>query len=77
MKKYSFNFHYNKPASLQAGCPKLTVHYRNVCYIVDKISCDVPIESKNRKVQPRCVMAGKCAEFYTEKQDGKLVGIIL
>lgn len=58
-KMYSFNFHYNKPASLAYGKNMLTVHYRGVCHIVEGIDCKVPIKTKNRNTQPRCVMVGK------------------
>ncbi len=56
----SFWFHYNKPASIQAGKNQLTVHFNGACYIVDAVNIKVPCESKNRKRQPRCVMAGVC-----------------
>ncbi len=54
-----FFFHYNKPASQAAKEPRLTVHFRGQCLSVGAIKCLVPIESKNRKTQPRCVMAGR------------------
>lgn len=57
-KAYVFYFHYNKPASLSAGKPKLSVHYRGLCNIVDKVICAVPCESRINKRQPRVVMAG-------------------
>jgi hypothetical protein len=63
MKKYSFYFHYNKPASLKAGRTQLSVHFRDTCYIIDGIHCSVPIQSKNRKIQPRCVMVGQAEKF--------------
>jgi len=58
MKK-AFWFHYNKPASQAAGCPILTVHYEGACHLVESIRCSAPIETRIRKMQPRCVMAGK------------------
>ena len=48
MAKYRFYFHYHKPASKIAGKPKLSIHFRDTCYLVDKIFCSVDIESKNR-----------------------------
>ena len=57
--RYAFFFHYNKPASKSAGRPQLSVHYRDQCLIVDGVVCSVPIASRNRKTQPRCVMAGR------------------
>lgn len=59
MKKYSFWFHYNKPLSKKTNKNVLTVHYRGQCYFVNEIECNVPIVTKSRKSQPRCVMCGK------------------
>jgi hypothetical protein len=58
-KLYSFNFHYNKPASKAANHNILTVHYRGVCHLVSDLICEVPIRVRHRKRQPHCVMAGK------------------
>lgn len=59
----AFWFHYNKPASQQAKAPRLSIHWRGACHIVKEIDCAVPIRSRNRKVQPHCVMAGKCKDI--------------
>lgn len=58
-KLYSFWFHYNKPESKSRGINVLTVHYKGQCILVEGIECNVPIKTKNRKDQPRCVMTGK------------------
>ena len=58
MKKYTFYYHYNKPASLKFKKPKLSVHFKNTCYIVDNLKCNVPARSFHRKIQPRCVIKG-------------------
>ena len=58
-EKRSFFFHYNKPASQQAGEPRLSLHWKDRCEIVTAIDCRVPVRTRNRKTQPRCVMAGK------------------
>lgn len=58
-RKYKFFFHYNKPASLKAGKPQLTVHFKGVCHIVDRVCILTPTWSENRKQQPRCVICGK------------------
>lgn len=55
-------FHYSKPASLAAGTPKLTVHFKGVCHIVDHIMCLAPVESHHQSHQPRCIMRGKTRE---------------
>lgn len=56
---YSFWFHYNKIASRQQKRNILTFHWKGICYPVNKITCKVPIISRDRKQQPYCVMAGK------------------
>lgn len=55
----AFWFHYNRPASLEAGTPKMTVHYRRQCWLVDEVQCNVPVRSRQRKSQPRVVMSGR------------------
>jgi hypothetical protein len=57
--KRSFFYHYNKPASLKAGHPILTLHFLGVCHLVNAIQCSVPTHTRNRKTQPRCVVSGK------------------
>lgn len=56
---HSFWFHYNKPETQRAGSPKISVHYRGQCHIVDSIVCRVPITSRSRSRQPRLVIAGR------------------
>lgn len=58
MKQRRFYFHYNKPASQQAGKPILSVHFKDVCYLTESVDCRVPCQTKINKRQPRCVMAG-------------------
>lgn len=59
----AFFFHYNKPASQAAGAPRLSVHYRDTCYIVKHVDCRRPVYTRIRKTQPRCVMAGKAHDI--------------
>jgi hypothetical protein len=54
-----FWFHYNKPASKARQCNVLTIHYLGACHLVTGIDCQVPIVTKARTRQPRCVMAGE------------------
>ena len=63
MKKRRFFFHYNKPASQQAGHPVLTVHWQGACHLVKGVDCRVPCATRLRKQQPRCVMAGSATTF--------------
>jgi hypothetical protein len=63
----AFFFHYNKPASQSAGEPRLTVHFRDTCHIVSSIECRVPIKSRNRRTQPRCVMSGRASTVTIRK----------
>lgn len=58
----AWNMHYNKPASAQAGKTRWTVHFMNVCHIVDRvvIGKNIGMETRERKTQPRGVLAGQC-----------------
>ena len=67
-KKYAFSFHYNKPASRAAGKTILTVHYRDKCYLVEDLECNVPTKVRHRKTQPYCVLAGKGILNITESK---------
>lgn len=58
-----FHFHYNKPASLKFKSPKISLHFNNTCYIIDKLVCKVPTFSHNQKRQPRLVIKGKAKEI--------------
>lgn len=66
MRAKTFFFHYNKPQSLKANKPQITVHYNGVCHIVDNIICNVPTFGHIRKAQPRFVIKGKTKEFVIE-----------
>lgn len=68
-----FWFHYNKPASLKAGAPRLTVHFGGVCHIVAHIECRVPVSSKVRARQPRCVIEGKAREVAIDRSTMKAI----
>jgi len=54
----AFWFHYNKPESSKRKHPILTVHYKGVCHFVRGVQCEVPTYSRERKTQPRMVIAG-------------------
>jgi hypothetical protein len=56
-----FWFHYNKPESRKLGRNVLTVHFQNACHFVTGLDCRVPIATRDRKAQPRCVMAGEAS----------------
>jgi hypothetical protein len=58
-----FWFHYNKPASRAQQRNVLTVHYRGACHLVTGIDCRVPIATRNRTRQPRCVIAGEAGDI--------------
>lgn len=70
MKERSFYFHFNKPASRQAGKPQISIHYQNTCHIVDNVVCKVKTEGKINKRQPLFVMRGKCSKFQIQKGVG-------
>lgn len=67
-KQQAFWFHYNKPLSLQRKKNILTVHFNGVCHFVEGLDCRVPIKTRNRKLQPRCVMAGKASDIRIENE---------
>lgn len=67
-KAYSFFFHYNKPASAAARHPVLTVHWRGVCYQARSVVINVPTFTRERKQQPRLVVAGKAE--YAKLENG-------
>ena len=56
---HAFWFHYNRPASVQAGEARMSIHYRGRCHIVDHVICQVPVSSRRRASQPHVVMAGR------------------
>ena len=41
----------------------LTIHFNGACHFVEGLDCRVPIKTRNRKMQPRCVMAGKATQI--------------
>jgi len=52
VKKYRFFFHYRKSTG------GMTVHFRNVCYPCINVVCNVPVETKRNKTQPKLVLQG-------------------
>lgn len=72
MKKYTFYLHYNKPASLKAKAPKMSVHFKKTCYIVDMIDCRQPTQSSIRNRQPKVVMKGMATDVEIESYSGGL-----
>lgn len=76
-KPRRFFFHYNKPASLVAGRPKLSVHWLKACYIVDSIDCQVPVRSKINKRQPRVVIQGMANSFQEIVKSSGLREVVL
>jgi hypothetical protein len=55
----AFWLHYNKPKSRERGFNVLTVHYEGKCLQVTDIECAVPLKTRHRKKQPRCVFYGR------------------
>lgn len=66
-KRHAFFFHYNRPASLKAGHPVISLHYRRRCMLVHNLVCEVPTRGRCRKTQPRFVIQG-WAEEVTIKE---------
>lgn len=57
-KHYRFFFHYNKPEAQRAKRPRISLHHKNTCHIIDNIQVLVPTEGKINKRQPYFVMQG-------------------
>lgn len=76
MKKFTFFFHYNKPLSQKWGRNILSVHWQGVCQFVEGLHCNVPIATRNRKTQPRCVMTGKATNIELVSINGETHAII-
>jgi len=64
--KYSFFYHYNKPASRQQGKPVISVHYKGVCLMVNNLVCGVPTKGRINKRQPFFVMTGKAKDVVVK-----------
>jgi hypothetical protein len=73
VKQKAFWFHYNKPLSLQRKKNILTIHFDGACHFVEGLDCRVPIKTRNRKVQPRCVMAGKAVSIKVENETAVII----
>lgn len=52
MRKYRFFYHYRRSIG------GMSVHFRNSCYPCVNVKCNVPVETKYNKIQPRLVMQG-------------------
>jgi len=64
MKRKTFFFHYNKPASKAQRRNVLTLHWAGACHLVHVIKCVVPVETRARKSRPRCIIAGKAFRVW-------------
>lgn len=71
-----FWFHYNKPESLKRKTNILTIHHNDKCNIVNSIECNVPIESHDRKEQPRCILRGWANSIVYKWNENKVKAII-
>ena len=52
-------FHYNKPYSKMMGVAVWTVHWKQKCYQVLNIKCNVVTETHERNSQPHAIVRGK------------------
>ena len=62
-------WHYNKPKSLQLKRDVWSVHFKDVCHIVDDIVVGIYSESKRNKTQPRVVMQGWAKELLISEEN--------
>jgi len=67
MRKYRFFYHYFKQKK------KMSIHFRNKCYIVDNITCKVECETKWSKTQPNIVMRGFCTEIIIDNNSAIII----
>ena len=70
MPARAFYFHYNKPESLKQKRNVLTVHQSGICHLVHHLIVNVPVSTRSRKTQPRCVLAGKGVLTLQLGEDG-------
>ena len=71
-----FFYHYNKPKSQQLGHPVMTVHTGDQCMYVRGIVCKVPTCTRERKTQPRMVIAGQGVVRIHHNAEGHAVATI-
>lgn len=60
-KEYRFFYHYYKREG------RMSIHFRNKCYIADDIICNVSCETKWNRTQPNLVMRGFAEEIKIDK----------
>jgi len=72
-----FFFHFNKPESLRQKKILWSVHWKNTCSIVEKITCQVACESKANKRQPYAVMRGFAHNVIIVTENGVSEALIL
>ena len=73
----AFFFHFNKPASKAAGTPKISVHTKGKCYIVDNVECEVPTKGRHQKRQPHFIMTGRgCVMLFKDRKTGGELAVI-
>lgn len=75
-KPKAFWFHYNKPESRKQQRNVLTVHVNGGCNLVHAIDCSVPLKTRDRKQQPRCVLSGRGFVSFRTGDDGSITAII-
>lgn len=69
-REYRFFFHYNRRED------SMSVHFRRKCLIVDRVVCNVPVDSKRRDVQPKLVLQGHAAGVSILEAFGERTAII-
>jgi len=63
---YRFFYHFNKPMTQKTGEVIWSVHFRQTCYMVKNIQCQVPTNTKTNRIQPRGVVQGFCKEVIIQ-----------
>jgi hypothetical protein len=62
MRKKRFFFHFRKSTGA------LTLHWNNQCISINDVKCNVPLETKWNKTQPRVVLRGFAKEINIIKK---------
>lgn len=72
-KKYRFFYHFNKPMTKKSGYVHWSIHFRNKCYIVRSIECNVNTQTKENKTQPLGVVIGFASNILVNKDKATIL----
>lgn len=61
-RKYRVSYHYHRH-----GEKCMSIHYKGKCILVKDIECNVPVQTKWNKTQPKLVMQGWASSVKISK----------